>query len=266
VIDVTMHPVTNPHDVRRHQMHRVNYSPVLVPLLLFFCGCGQQDLMGVTVDQGQDSWSPLSATPVLAGEELAPPRPCDGIHTFCDRDDFLAAVGFLTTIDFEGIATNGGQAGAVSLAGDELAGVLLTPGPDAQGLFVGIPDPSIPGGNNANFFAYDFFPTSGVAVLALDLHPALAPNGTLIVDFDNTTTGVGAYLLDVENAESSIEAFDAVGGTGNSLGRLELRGAGDNSQAFVGIAAAGVRSAVLVLGGGNDGVGLDDLCFVPSVR
>jgi hypothetical protein len=168
------------------------------------------------------------------------------------------------TIDFEGIATEGGQAGAVNLNGNEFPGIVLSPGPGADGLFVGIPDSSIAGGNNVNFFAADFFPTSGIAVFSPDKDPSPgspSPDGTLIVDFDNPTTGVGAYFLDVEGFPSSIEAFDGAGGTGASLGKVTLQNQGDNSQAFAGITADNIRSAVLVLGGNGDGVGLDDLCF-----
>jgi len=147
----------------------------------------------------------------------------------------------------------------------EVFGITLTAGPGADGLFVGIPDDTIPGGNNANFFAADFFPVSEEAVFSPDNYPSPnspSPDGTLIVDFDYPTSGVGAYFLDAEGFPSYIEAFDGPGGTGDSLGKLVVQGYPDNSQIFAGIAASGIRSAVLVLGGGGDGVGLDDLCFV----
>jgi hypothetical protein len=169
-----------------------------------------------------------------------------------------------TTIDFEGIAHGGGQANAVNLVGDEFPGITLTPGPGADGLFVGIPDSTISDDNNVNFFAYDFYPTSGVAVFSPDLYPSpgsLAPNGSLFVDFDFPTSSVGAIFLDVEGALSSIEAFDSPGGTGNSLGKMTLQFQPDDSQVFAGVEAAGIRSAILAMGKGEDGVGIDDLCY-----
>ncbi len=183
--------------------------------------------------------------------------------TFTDQAAFEAAVGGVTTINFEGIATEGGQAGAVNLNGDEFPGVTLTAGAGSEGLYVGIPDLSVhPTNNRLNFFAADFFPTSGVACFSPDLNlTSGSPVGNLIVDFDSPTTGVGAFFLDVEGGGASIEAFDGPGGTGNSLGKLTLGNQGDNSQAFAGIVASGIRSAVLVIGGGNDGVGIDDLVF-----
>ncbi len=183
--------------------------------------------------------------------------------TFTDQAAFEAAVGGVTTINFEGIATVGGQAGAVNLNGDEFPGVTLTAGAGSEGLYVGIPDLSVhPTNNRLNFFAADFFPTSGVACFSPDLNLISgSPVGNLIVDFDSPTTGVGAFFLDVEGGGASIEAFDGPGGTGNSLGKLTLGNQGDDSQAFAGIVASGIRSAVLVIGGGGDGVGIDDLVF-----
>ncbi len=194
---------------------------------------------------------------------LIPFTPLFG-DTFTDRAAFEAAVGAVKTIDFEGIATVGGQAGAVNLVGNEFTDITLTAGPGADGLFVGIPDVTIPGGNNASFFANDFFPTSGVAVFSPDKDPSPGspcPDGTLIVDFILPTTGVGAFFLDPEGFPSFIEAFDGPGGTGTSLGKLIVQNFPDNSQSFAGITASGIRSAVLVLGGQGDGVGIDDLCF-----
>jgi hypothetical protein len=183
--------------------------------------------------------------------------------TFTDRTGFEAAVGSVVTIDFEGITTTGGQAGAVNLVGNEFPGVTLTPGPGADGLFVGIPDSTIPGGNNANFFAADFFPTSGVACFSPDTYPSPSPSpdGALVVDFDLRTNGVGAYFLDPEFFASYIEAFDGPHGTGNSLGKVIVQNEPDDAQAFAGIAASGIQSAVLVLGGEGDGVGMDDLIY-----
>lgn len=178
---------------------------------------------------------------------------------FTDRMAFEATAGTVTCIDFEGLATGGGQANAVELAGTEFPGVTLTAGAGTSGLYVGIPDPSIPGGNDYSFFAGDFYPTSGISVLATDL--AGTPNGQLIVDFAVPTTGVGAYFLDVESGTSSIELFDGPGGTGTSLGTGTLHDQGDGSQSFLGLSATGVRSAVLQIGDAGDDVGLDDLCY-----
>jgi hypothetical protein len=187
--------------------------------------------------------------------------PCGSVfgQTFTDSGAFEDAVESIVKIDFEGIATEGGQAGAVDLVGDEFLGITLSAGTGADGLYVGIPDSSIPGGNNVNFFAADFFPTSGIAVFSPDLIGA--PVGELIVDFDTPTAGVGVYFLDVEGAVSSIEAFDGPGGSGVSLGEVTLQNQGDNSQAFAGIVADDIKSAVIIMGGGGDGVGLDDLWF-----
>jgi hypothetical protein len=88
-----------------------------------------------------------------------------------------------------------------------------------------------------------------------------APHGTLIVDFDFATAGVGAFFLDVEGRVSSIEAFDGQGGTGKSLGKVTLQHEGDDTQAFAGIVASGIRSTVIIMGGWRDGVGIDDLVF-----
>jgi hypothetical protein len=153
----------------------------------------------------------------------------------------------------------------VDLAGNEFPGITLAAGADADGLFVGRPDLSVSStDNNLNFFALDFFPTSGVACFSPDNYPSSgspSPDGTLIVDFALPTNGVGAYFLDPEGFESYIEAFDGVGGSGNSLGKVIVTGYPDNAQVFAGIAATGIKSAVLVLGGGGDGVGMDDLSY-----
>lgn len=166
-------------------------------------------------------------------------------------------------VDFEGITVTPGQAGAVDLNGDEFPLVFLTAGPGADGLFVGIPDASVPGGNNFNFFAGDFFPVSGVAVFSPDNIPVSSPTGQLIVDFPIPVYGVGGYFLDAEAFPSGIEAFDAPGGTGNSLGWDLVQNKPDDSQVFGSVSAPGILSAVFTLGGTDpgDGVGLDDLCF-----
>ena len=189
-------------------------------------------------------------------------------QTFTDRFAFVSALKSVTTIDFEGIAFGVGQANAVNLVGDEFSGVTLTPGSGADGLFVGIPDPSVPGGNNENFFAGDFFPTSGLAVFSPDNNPnpdSPSPGGILIVDFDYLMDGVGVFFLDAEEFPSFIEVFDGPGGTGNSLGKLIVQYKGDNSQSFAGILSSGIKSAVLGLGGGRDGVGIDDLSFGKNI-
>jgi hypothetical protein len=182
---------------------------------------------------------------------------------FTNKAAFCDALSDYTVIDFEGIASAGGQAGAVELNGDDFSGLTLTAGPGADGLFVGIPDASVRGTNSTKFFAHDFFPTSGVACLSPDLTGP--PNGAVIVDFDTRVGGVGVFFLDVEFGGASIEVFDGPGGTGNSLGVLSLGYRGDNLRAFTGVVASGndIRSAVLAMGpgGGGDGVSMDDLFF-----
>lgn len=182
---------------------------------------------------------------------------------FTDQVQFEQTVGPLTVIDFEGFATEGGAAGRVALTGEEFEGITLTPDVGAEGLFVGIPDSSVGGDNCDTFYAADFVPTSGVAVFSPDdpANGCETPSGSLIVDFASPTTGVGVYFLDVEAAVSSIEVFDGPGGTGSSLGMVTLQDQGDDSQAFAGVAADGIKSAVIVMGASNDGVGLDDLQF-----
>jgi len=182
-------------------------------------------------------------------------------QTFTDWEAFVSAVGTVTIVDFEGIASGVGQQNAASLTGDEFLHITLIPG-DEDGLFVGIPDPSIEGGSDVSFFASDFFPTSEMAVFSSDLYNGTSvPHGILIVDFRFTTGAVGAYFLDVESGISSIEAFDGPGGTGKSLAKVTLQYEGDNSQAFAGIVTSGIRSAVIVMGNARDGVGIDDLVF-----
>jgi len=90
----------------------------------------------------------LTPTPQVLGKKA---------QTFTDWQAFQSAVGTVTVIDFEYIASESGQAGAVELTGDEFPRITLTPG-DEDGLFVGIPDPSISRSNDVNFFANDFFP------------------------------------------------------------------------------------------------------------
>jgi hypothetical protein len=183
--------------------------------------------------------------------------------TYTDKTAFESALIDIMTVDFEGIAHGPGQINAVDIDGDEFPGLTLSEGTGASGLFVGIPDSPIqPDGNNDNnFFAADFIPTSPVACLAPD--STGSPVGAVIVDFDSPVGGVGVYFLDVENGGASIEVFDGPGGAGNSLGILSLGNQGDNSQAFAGVVAGGnnIMSAVLNMGGGGDGVGIDDLSF-----
>lgn len=149
--------------------------------------------------------------------------------TFTDQQAFVVALGGkVTTVDFEGLAQGGGQAGAVELVGNEFPDITL------ERLFggtptVGIPDASIPGDDNAKFYPNDFIPTSGTAVLAL-VRPGDDPEGTIVIDFISPTTGVGAYFLDVEAGVSSIEVFDGLDGTWNSVGKIDLQYRGDDSQ------------------------------------
>ncbi len=182
--------------------------------------------------------------------------------TFTDQQAFVVALGGrVTTIDFEGLAQGGGQAGAVEIVGNEFPEITvnrLSGGTPT----VGIPDASITGDDNAKFYPNDFIPTSGSAVLAL-VRPGDDPEGTIVIDFISPTTGVGAYFLDVEAGISSIEVFDGSGGTGNSLGKIALQYQGDNSQSFGGVTANGIRSAIIVIGplGYGDGVAIDDLSY-----
>ena len=224
-------------------------------------------------DSLTDTWKTISINGNALNAHLAH-GDCEGEcpsplpnQTFTDRSAFMADLKVVTTIDFEEIAFGVGQANAVNLEGDEFSGVTLTPGAGSDGLFVGIPDPSISGGNNENFFASDFFPTSGLAVFSPDNYPSAdspSPDGILIVDFDSYMDGVGVYFLDAEEFPSFIEAFDGPNGTGNSLGKVIVQNKGDKSQAFAGIHSSGIKSAVLGLGGGRDGVGIDDLSFGKS--
>ena len=232
---------------------------------------GKQEKVKVChYDSLTDTWRTISINANALEAHLAH-GDCEGEcpttvpkQTFTDRSTFVSAMKSVTTIDFEEIAFGVGQANAVDLVGDEFSGVTLTAGAGADGLFVGIPDPSVPGGNNENFFAGDFFPTSGLAVFSPDNYPSSdspSPNGILIVDFDFNKEGVGVFFLDAEEFPSFIEAFDAPGGTGNSLGKVIVQNKGDNSQAFAGILSGGIKSAVIGMGGGRDGVGIDDLSF-----
>lgn len=186
-------------------------------------------------------------------------------QTFTDHNQFQLAATATVTITFEAFATQGGQAGAVRLAGTEFGPAMTLKtaagSPPEDGLFVGIPDPSIPGGNNANFFAADFIPVSGAAVLSPENVPVGSPDGALIVNFTTPTNAVGGWFLDAESFPSSIEAFDGPDGTGASLGKVIVQNRGDDSRSFAGLVARGIRSAVFVLGGDGDGVGLDDLEF-----
>ena len=107
------------------------------------------------------------------------------VETFTDLPSFEQALyNMVTKITFEGIAQGGGQANAVNLVGNEFAGITLTAGPGAEGLFVGIPDITISDNDRINFFAHDSFPTSGVAVFSPDLcaeatPPPPPPTGTV---------------------------------------------------------------------------------------
>lgn len=233
----------------------------------------QENVIVCHYDSLTDTWRTISINGNALNKHLLH-GDCEGEcptplpnKTFTDRSAFTEDLKVLTTIDFEQIAFGVGQENAVNLVGDEFSGVTLTAGAGSDGLFVGIPDPSISGGNNENFFAGDFFPTSGLAVFSPDNNPSAyspSPNGILIVDFDSSMDGVGVFFLDAEEFPSFIEAFDGPNGTGNSLGKVIVQNKGDNSQAFAGIHSSGIKSALLGLGGGRDGVGIDDLSFGKS--
>lgn len=191
-----------------------------------------------------------------------------GQQGFTDKEAFLLALGTPVVVDFEGITEGPGQQQAKKLLGNEFVNIQLYPGIPSQGLFVGIPDLTIDGRNNVNFFAHDFHPTSGVAVYAPMLvpPPGISPHGILVVNFATPTKGVGAYFLDVDTSISSLQVYDDFSGEGALLGRQTVTNVGDNTQAFAGVIAPGIRSAVFVLGNAYDGLGLDDLIYsIPEV-
>lgn len=179
--------------------------------------------------------------------------------TFTDKASFESNLAVMKTIDFEGLATAGGHAGAVELNGNEFEaefGVSLI----GENMFVGIPDPSVSSNNNKNFYVVGFVPTSGRALFAF-VNDCPVPAGALTVNFDTPQGGVGGYLIDAEGP-SSVEAFDGVGGSGNSLGKVVIQNQRNNSHKFAGVVAEGIRSAVFTLGGCHvDGAALDDLVF-----
>lgn len=190
----------------------------------------------------------------LAVQAQEPLTSCEGLNQF--------GTGVVITTDFEGIATEPGNAGAIGLLGDEFYGFALTAG--AGGLWVGIPDSGLGTDNCVNFFANDFVPVSGEAVFSPGNceYPG-SPIGTVIVDFDVPVSALGLSFLDAEGAASSVTAYD---GDGNMLGSSVAQGLADNAQAFRYFASIDpdfpIASAVIQLGGGGDGVGMDDLCFV----
>ena len=168
------------------------------------------------------------------------------------------------TIDFEGYASGPGNAGAENLLGNEFSGLTLTPANGANGLWVGIPDFTL-GGNCLSFYADDFFPVSPVAVFSPDnCNLPGSPVGAVIVNFDPPVESLGLSFLDAEGATSSVTAYDDLDGAGNVLDSSTANGLPDNSQAFRYVTTSGenIQSAVIQLGGGGDGVGMDDLCFV----
>ena len=230
---LTVNPASLAHSTKKVYRGKMIKQPLINVLITFFV-------------------LTLTPTPQVFGKKA---------QTFTDWEAFQSAVGTVTVIDFEDIAPGVGQEGAVNLIGDEFLHITLIPG-EEDGLYVGIPEPTMPADNDVSFFARDFFPTSGEAVFSPDLYNGVAaPHGTLIVDFGFPTGAVGAYFLDVERGISSIEAFDGQGGTGKSLAKVTLQYEGDNSQVFAGIVTSGIRSAVIVMGYPGDGVGIDNLCF-----
>ena len=170
------------------------------------------------------------------------------------------------TVDFEGITTVPGNAGARNLVGDEFSdlGLTLTFANGADGLWVGIPDFTL-GSNCVSFYGSDFFPVSPVAVFSPDnCNLPGSPVGAVIVNFDVPVESLGLSFLDAEGAISSVKAYDGFDGSGTMLDSSTATGLPDNSQAFRYVTTSGenIQSAVIQLGGGGDGVGMDDLCFV----
>lgn len=181
---------------------------------------------------------------------------CEGLATYGTH--------LVITVDFEGITTVPGNVGAVNLVGDEFPGLTLTPDNGANGLWVGIPDATL-GNNCFSFYASDFVPVSPVAVFSPDnCNLPGSPVGAVVVNFDFPVQALGLSFLDAEGAVSSITAYDGPDGTGNVLGYSSAQYQPDNSQAFRYVATSeeNIQSAVIQLGGGGDGVGMDDLCFV----
>lgn len=186
----------------------------------------------------------------------------DLVRPTTDYEWFKEAVhGNTLCLDFEGLTEVAGQAGAVRLRGTEFPGVTITLRSTApwgtvsssEGLFVGIPDPAL-GANDTSFFADDFTPVSGEAVLSTRLTGT--PHGQLVLDFAHPVMGVGGFFLDVEGPGSRIEVFDGPQGTGNLRGSIDVSNSG-----FAGVTTWYIHSAVITLGSPTDGVGIDDLCF-----
>ena len=189
---------------------------------------------------------------------LTPWGPIEGdrnlVRETYDLEEFQWAIhGNMICLDFEGLATAAGQAGAIELMGTEFPGVTLSAPAAEDGLFVGIPDPSLD--SDDSFFAPHLSPVSGEAFLSPRLNGI--PHGRLVIDFENPVLGVGAQFLDVDGPGTSIEVFDGPGGTGTARGSLDLQ----QGDTFAGLTTWYIHSAVITLGTGSDGVGLDDLCF-----
>ena len=182
----------------------------------------------------------------------------------------LIQYGVVTVVDFEDIASGLGGINAVNLTDPytEFPGITLSRG-SATGLWVGEPD-SANSNNCTGFYGNDFFPVSGTAVFSPEnCDPSGgdsgSPVGSVIVDFDNPAFAVGLSFLDPEGAQSSIKAYDGPLGTGNLLGIAIAQNEPDNAQAFRFLNSDGnIQSLVIQLGGGDDGVGMDDLCYVTA--
>jgi hypothetical protein len=174
-------------------------------------------------------------------------------YNYTNRADFEAAMPSFTNIDFEGIATVGGEAGIVGLNSDEFACTGLTL--DLANSY-GNPSVGIPEGT----FWQEFDPTSGVACLAPD--DTGAPYGVIRMVFSSPVAGVGANFLNAASTTSKI----LVEGDGLS-GQVFIPG-GAGPQQFIGIIDTESRIEVAYFYIGyvppkidGDGAAIDDLIF-----
>ncbi|MBN2592819.1 MAG: hypothetical protein JXA81_04865 [Sedimentisphaerales bacterium] len=178
------------------------------------------------------------------------PNAFGDVLSYTNRANFEAAMPSFTNIDFEGIATLGGEAGIVKLNSDEFACSGLT-----LDLVNSYGDPSV--GIPEGTFWQDFTPTSGVACLAPD--DTGAPNGVIRMIFSSPVTGVGANFLSATSTTSKI----LVQGDGLSA-EVRIPG-GASPQQFIGIIDTDgrIESAYFYISYPADGNGaaIDDLIF-----
>ena len=175
--------------------------------------------------------------------------------TFDDWAAFQAAVTEpLTTLDFEGFATRVGPEGAYLFNGSEFVGLNIS-GEDGGYAY-------IPTDKDRQL---GFLPRSGEALLTPDGIGGGSTSDIVTVDFAPPTSAVGAYIIDAEHLGPFLEAFDGPGGTGVSLGRVDITILGNGLQLFAGVVATDIQSVVFYLG--PDGVAVDDFVFtaVPEV-